>query len=95
MTALVRGVRQTFSLGNRVGAAEPSAVPAPDSVASEPSAATPADAANRRQLANQLRSLLWEYYPAALEAFATWVNGLAQKPANSSWSPRPLPEPHG
>lgn len=31
---------------------------------------------NRQQLANQLRSLLREYYPAALDAFAKWPNGL-------------------
>lgn len=31
---------------------------------------------NRQQIANQLRSLLREYYPAALKAFATWQNGL-------------------
>lgn len=31
---------------------------------------------DRQQIANQLRSLLREYYPAALKAFATWQNGL-------------------
>ncbi|MFD8726359.1 IS110 family transposase, partial [Streptomyces sp. NPDC059629] len=36
---------------------------------------------NRQQLANQLRSLLREYYPAALNAFATWTNGLCRPEA--------------
>ncbi|MGW4872849.1 IS110 family transposase [Streptomyces chartreusis] len=36
---------------------------------------------NRQQLANQLRSLLREYYPAALEAFSTWQNGLCRPEA--------------
>jgi transposase len=36
---------------------------------------------NRQQLANQLRSLLREYYPAALDAFATWTNGLCRPEA--------------
>ncbi|MEE1806505.1 IS110 family transposase [Streptomyces sp. BE133] len=33
---------------------------------------------NRQQLANQLRSLLREYYPAALAACAKWDNGLCR-----------------
>ncbi|MCX4583812.1 IS110 family transposase [Streptomyces sp. NBC_01481] len=33
---------------------------------------------NRQQIANQLRSLLREYYPAALDAFSTWQNGLCR-----------------
>ncbi|MFE2967043.1 IS110 family transposase [Streptomyces sp. NPDC059340] len=36
---------------------------------------------NRQQMANQLRSLLREYYPAALDAFATWQNGLCRAEA--------------
>lgn len=36
---------------------------------------------NRQQLANQLRSLLREYYPAALDAFATWANSLCRPEA--------------
>jgi transposase len=35
----------------------------------------------RQQLANQLRSLLREYYPAALDAFATSTNGLCRPEA--------------
>jgi transposase len=33
---------------------------------------------NRQQIANQVRSLLREYYPAALDAFARWTNGLCR-----------------
>lgn len=36
---------------------------------------------NRQQTANQLRSLLREYYPAALDAFAKWTNGLCRPEA--------------
>ncbi len=36
---------------------------------------------NRQQLANQLRSLLREYYPAALAAFEPWRNGLCRPEA--------------
>ncbi|MEW2438863.1 IS110 family transposase [Streptomyces caniferus] len=36
---------------------------------------------NRQQLSNQLRSLLREYYPAALDAFAKWTNGLCRPEA--------------
>ncbi|MGW7133428.1 IS110 family transposase [Streptomyces bobili] len=38
---------------------------------------------NRQQLSNQLRSLLREYYPAALEAFANWQNGLCRPEARA------------
>lgn len=33
---------------------------------------------NRQQLANQLRSLLREYFPAALDAYLHWQNGLCR-----------------
>ncbi|MER6048373.1 IS110 family transposase [Streptomyces sp. NPDC001793] len=33
---------------------------------------------NRQTIANQLRSLLREFYPAALDAFAGWQNGLCR-----------------
>lgn len=36
---------------------------------------------NRQQLSNQLRSLLREYYPAALAAFESWRNGLCRPEA--------------
>ncbi|KPI01966.1 transposase IS111A/IS1328/IS1533 [Actinobacteria bacterium OK006] len=36
---------------------------------------------NRQQIANQLRSLLREFYPAALDAVATWANGLCRPEA--------------
>ncbi|OAR22508.1 transposase [Streptomyces sp. ERV7] len=36
---------------------------------------------NRQQTANQLRSLLREYYPAALAAVETWKNGLCRPEA--------------
>ncbi|MEU9421259.1 IS110 family transposase [Streptomyces sp. NPDC048272] len=36
---------------------------------------------NRQQLSNQLRSLLREYYPAALVAFEPWRNGLCRPEA--------------
>ncbi|MEV6408668.1 IS110 family transposase [Streptomyces bobili] len=36
---------------------------------------------NRQQISNQVRSLLREYYPAALDAFATWQNGLCRPEA--------------
>jgi hypothetical protein len=36
---------------------------------------------NRQQISNQLRSLLREYYPAALDAFAAWTNGLCRPEA--------------
>jgi transposase len=37
---------------------------------------------NRQQIANQLRSVLREYFPAALEAFAKWNNGLCRPEAH-------------
>ncbi|MET8291578.1 IS110 family transposase [Streptomyces sp. NPDC005132] len=46
---------------------------------------------NRQQLANQLRSLLREYYPAALEAFATWTNGLCRPEARELLKAAPTP----
>ncbi|WP_327358020.1 IS110 family transposase [Streptomyces sp. NBC_01304] len=46
---------------------------------------------NRQQLANQLRSLLREYYPAALEAFATWANGLCRPEARELLRAAPTP----
>jgi transposase len=51
---------------------------------------------SRQQNSNQLRSLLREYYPSALDAFATWQNGLCRPEARecSSSPPRP-PRPRG
>ncbi|MFT9474488.1 IS110 family transposase [Streptomyces sp. Mo3] len=46
---------------------------------------------NRQQLANQLRSLLREYYPAALDAFATWTNGLCRPEARELLKTAPTP----
>ena len=46
---------------------------------------------NRQQLANQLRSLLREYYPAALDAFATWTNGLCRPEARELLRIAPTP----
>ncbi|MGW2567597.1 IS110 family transposase [Streptomyces sp. NPDC001537] len=46
---------------------------------------------NRQQLANQLRSLLREYYPAALDAFATWANGLCRPEAREILQVAPTP----
>ncbi|MFD5057097.1 IS110 family transposase [Streptomyces sp. NPDC058394] len=46
---------------------------------------------NRQQLANQLRSLLREYYPAALEAFAAWPNGLCRPEARELLKAAPTP----
>ncbi|WSS99833.1 IS110 family transposase [Streptomyces phaeochromogenes] len=46
---------------------------------------------NRQQLANQLRSLLREYYPAALDAFATWTNGLCRPEARELMKAAPTP----
>ncbi|MFE9923899.1 transposase [Streptomyces sp. NPDC005774] len=39
---------------------------------------------NRQQISNQLRSLLREYYPAALAAVEAWKNGLCRPEAHSS-----------
>lgn len=46
---------------------------------------------NRQQLANQLRSLLREYYPAALKAFAAWTNGLCRPEARELLKVAPSP----
>ncbi|MGV4988661.1 IS110 family transposase [Streptomyces sp. NRAIS4] len=46
---------------------------------------------NRQQLCNQLRSLLREYYPAALEAFADWRNGLCRPEARELLRLAPTP----
>ena len=46
---------------------------------------------NRQQIANQLRSLLREYYPAALDAFATWTNGLCRPEARELLKLAPTP----
>jgi transposase len=46
---------------------------------------------NRQQLANQLRSLLREYYPAALDAFASWSNGLCRPEARELLKAAPTP----
>ncbi|KNB49373.1 IS110 family transposase [Streptomyces caatingaensis] len=46
---------------------------------------------NRQQLANQLRSLLREYYPAALEAFGVWQNGLCRPEARELLKAAPTP----
>jgi transposase len=46
---------------------------------------------NRQQIANQLRSLLREYYPAALEAVATWTNGLCRPEARELLRAAPTP----
>ncbi len=46
---------------------------------------------NRQQAANQLRSLLREYYPAALEAFGVWQNGLCRPEARELLKAAPTP----
>ncbi|GHE16019.1 hypothetical protein GCM10010339_92550 [Streptomyces alanosinicus] len=46
---------------------------------------------NRQQLANQLRSLLREYYPVALDAFTTWTNGLCRPEARELLKTAPTP----
>ncbi|GCB45085.1 hypothetical protein SNL152K_2375 [Streptomyces sp. NL15-2K] len=46
---------------------------------------------NRQQIANQLRALLREYYPVALEAFATWTNGLCRPEARELLRAVPTP----
>lgn len=46
---------------------------------------------NRQQLSNQLRSLLREYYPSALAAFATWANGLCRAEARELLKAAPTP----
>jgi len=48
---------------------------------------------NRQQHSHQLRSLLREYYPSALDAFTDWQNGrTVPRQANYSDSP-PRPPP--
>ncbi|MGW2651978.1 IS110 family transposase [Streptomyces sp. NPDC001393] len=46
---------------------------------------------NRQQIANQLRSLLREYYPAALDAFSGWANGLCRPEARELLKLAPTP----
>lgn len=46
---------------------------------------------NRQQISNQLRSLLREYYPAALDAFAAWQNGLCRPEARVLLAAAPTP----
>ena len=46
---------------------------------------------NRQQLANQLRSLLREYYPAALAAVEPWRNGLCRPEAREILRTAPTP----
>ncbi|MGW2540367.1 IS110 family transposase [Kitasatospora sp. NPDC001574] len=46
---------------------------------------------NRQQLGNQIRSLLREYYPAALEAFQTKAGGLARPDARAVLTAAPTP----
>ncbi|MEV8207846.1 IS110 family transposase [Streptomyces sp. NPDC079189] len=46
---------------------------------------------SRQQTANQLRSLLREYYPAALDAFAAWTNGLCRPEARELLKTAPTP----
>ncbi|MBT2384483.1 IS110 family transposase [Streptomyces sp. ISL-11] len=46
---------------------------------------------NRQQAANQLRSLLREYYPAALAAFEPWKNGLCRPEARELLKAAPTP----
>jgi transposase len=46
---------------------------------------------NRQQISNQLRSLLREYYPAALAAFEPWQNGLCRREAHDLLKAAPTP----
>jgi transposase len=46
---------------------------------------------NRQQASNQLRSLLREYYPSALDAFAPWQNGLCRPEARELLKLAPTP----
>ncbi|MFI9161611.1 IS110 family RNA-guided transposase [Kitasatospora aureofaciens] len=46
---------------------------------------------NRQQMANQLRSLLREYYPSALAAFEPWKNGLCRPEAREILKTAPTP----
>ncbi|WP_434098497.1 IS110 family transposase, partial [Streptomyces mirabilis] len=47
---------------------------------------------NRQQISNQLRSLLREYYPAALAAFEPWKNGLCRPEAREVLKLAPTPK---
>ncbi len=46
---------------------------------------------NRQQISNQLRSLLREYYPAALTAIESWKNGLCRSEAHEVLKLAPTP----
>lgn len=46
---------------------------------------------NRQQIANELRSLLREYYPAALAAVESWKNGRCRPEAQESLKLAPTP----
>ncbi|KPI22270.1 transposase IS111A/IS1328/IS1533 [Actinobacteria bacterium OV320] len=46
---------------------------------------------NRQQISNQLRSLLREYYPAALAAVESWKNGLCRPEAHELLKLAPTP----
>ncbi len=46
---------------------------------------------NRQQISNQLRSLLREYYPAALAAVESWKNGLCRPEAHEILKLAPTP----
>lgn len=46
---------------------------------------------NRQQMSYHLRSLLREYYPAALDAFATWQDGLCRPEARELLKIAPTP----
>ncbi len=46
---------------------------------------------NRQQASNQMRSLLREYYPAALAAFESWKNGLCRPEAHEVLKLAPTP----
>lgn len=47
--------------------------------------------ANRQQMSNQIRSLMREFYPAALDAFATWQNPLIRPEAREILRAAPTP----
>ncbi|MFD9790355.1 IS110 family transposase [Streptomyces sp. NPDC059070] len=46
---------------------------------------------NRQTIANQLRSLLREYYPSVLDAVASWANGLCRPEARELLKTAPTP----
>jgi transposase len=46
---------------------------------------------NRQQMSNQIRSLMREFYPAALDAFATWQNPLCRPEAREILRVAPTP----